>query len=67
MHNIVFWVVQTILLEVKDDILKDLFKKMTRTYPSDALNIEPLPALTKCPVPHAILSYHPYESQSASK
>jgi hypothetical protein len=54
-------------LDVKDDNLKDLLKKMTRTYPSGALNIESFPALTNCPVPHAILSYHPFESQSTSK
>ena len=40
---------------------------MTRTYPLVALNIESFPALTECPVPHANLSYHPFESQSASK
>jgi hypothetical protein len=55
------------LTRCQDDILKDLLKKMTRTYPLGALNIELLPALTKCPVPHAILSYHPFESQSACK
>jgi hypothetical protein len=56
-----------VYLDVKDDILKDVLKKMTRTYPSGALNIESFPALTKCPVPHAILSYHPFESQSTCK
>jgi hypothetical protein len=65
MHNIMFWVVQMVSLDVKDDILKDLLKKMTRTYPSGALNIESFPALTKCPVLHAILSYHTFESRSA--
>jgi hypothetical protein len=33
----------------QDDILKDSLKKMTRTYPSGALNIESFPALTKMP------------------
>ena len=46
-HNIVFWVVQFVWLDVKEDILKDLLKKRTRTYPSGALNIELFPALTK--------------------
>jgi hypothetical protein len=55
------------LIRCKDDIPKDLLKKMTRTYPLGALNIELFPALTNCPVPHAILSYHPLESQSACK
>ena len=53
------------LIRCQDDILKDVLKKITRTYPSGALNIESFPALTKCRDPHAILSHHPFESQSA--
>jgi hypothetical protein len=36
-------------ISCQDDILKDLLKKMTRTYPLGALNIELFPALTKIP------------------
>jgi hypothetical protein len=54
-------------LDVKDDILKDVLKKITRTYPLGALNIESFPALTKCPVPHALLSYHPFKIKSTCK
>jgi hypothetical protein len=37
------------LIRCQNDILKDLLKKMIRTYPSGALNIESFPALTKMP------------------
>ncbi len=58
------------LISCQDDILRDLLKKVTRTYLLGALNIESFPALTKCLVPHAILSYNPLdplESQSPCK
>jgi hypothetical protein len=44
-----------------------IVEKMIRTYPLGALNVESFPELIKCPVPHAILSYHSFESQSACK
>jgi hypothetical protein len=34
------------LIRCQDDIMKDLLKKITRTYPLGALNIESFPAVT---------------------